>query len=566
MIKEYAEFERKRRDGNPNEEKRSSVRKSYAEFIKNNPTSEKPKTSEKDDIRYKTSSLPAPFQVAEKMRENVTGAMDRSKPVVDAAYTIGKLAHQEKQAEQKRIASLPLPLQYAEKMRTSAIKATDTALKQPVISDVHNSAVEQHKTNQIRQSILENGKKDNSEYFGIDFGKLLGSEHEFEYNKNWFAEGGERRKQIEAEYYYLDDETMAELDKIATGMNAEANLEGVTGFFNKGTSVEKATKQQIAAGEEARQRLRDKGYSYKQVQRWSRMRAEEQNQEFREQAQADLEAFAEEHPILASLESTAYKFATLPTDALLMAEGAYNGKINTSSQFDTVMQADEMLRSAVSENIAEDSEIGAWLYNVGMSGVDSAVASVMPGGHLFLAADAATSTMRDLTNRGLSAEEAFFGGLAAGVFEGLFEKVSIGNFKSLQKVSPLDIKDVVKNVLKSTGVNASEEAATELANILYDTVMHGNSSQFNQLVEKYNGDKAKAFAELALQVGEAGLSGAVMGGGFGVTGSAVGYASNYGDVKATGQQIKSQGLADTVLEQGKTAPEKSRPNQAYQNA
>lgn len=477
-------------------------------------------------------------------------------------------ARQRKEAEQvaQRRANAPAE----SKMTFAALASYYTGMEKfkemPGVGDALSDGSQKHMNNRINEQILENAKKD-SDQMSV-FERLESFAGDENAAKEYTDAQQKRRKQIKGEYYYLNDDVMADLRIVADGLNAEPMTKGLTGVQVAMFGGEEYGNymQRIADAEKARKRLEDKGYSSLQVDTWAKMQQEDINQQYAADLQQGFDEMAKEHPVLSSFASVGIKFATTPLDAATKIDEATSGNINTNGIVDISSQTDDMIRSSVAKDIEEESEIGAWLYNVGMSGVDSAVASVMPGGALFLATDAATGTMRDLTNRGLSAEEAFFGGVAAGVFEGLFEKVSIGNFKALQEVSPLGVKDVVKNVLKSTGVNFTEEAATELANIVYDTIAHGDLSQLNMLAEKYDGDYAKAFGELALQVGEAGLSGAVMGSGFGVTGSAIGYASNYGDIKTTGKQVKAEGIADLVLEQGKTAPEKSRPNQAYQNA
>ena len=376
------------------------------------------------------------------------------------------------------------------------------------------------------------------------------------------------------EYHSLDNDVMADVEIMATGKNAEGNLKGVTGFFNKNTNVEKASKQQVANAKAARQRLLEKGYTETQVDTWANMRANGQNQEFRENAQKDLDAFAEKHPVLASLTSTAYKFATLPVDVALRAEQAVSGEFDTTSAADTILQGDEMLRSSVAEDIAKDYGEGwAKLYNVGMSGVDSVVAAIMPGGQYFLAADAATSTMRDLSERGLSHEKIVAGGLFAGAAEWFFERFSIGDFKKLKTQTPAGALDYVKNFFKSSGVNISEEAATELANIVWDTAVNGDKSNRSMMVKQFveqgvDPEQAEKMANLKLvnQVVEAGLAGGLMGGTMNVTGSAIGAAINYKPLKSAGQAVKADGKVDAVLQQAANAPKNSSPQQAYQRA
>lgn len=212
----------------------------------------------------------------------------------------------------------------------------------------------------------------------------------------------------------------------------------------------------------------------------------------------------------------------------------------------------------ITENVANsiDSDFGRFLYTTANSGVESLFASAVGGqalGGIMLGAGAAASTARDIAARGGTDNQALFGGIAAGVFEGLFESLSIGNFKALKEVPITGVKDFALNALKSIGVNASEEMATEVANIVFDTLAMGDISNWDASVQAYmdaGEDKSQAtrhtIRDMILQVLEAGASGALMGAGFSAIGSAGSaieskqYKDKYGDSAAE--------LADEALE------------------
>ena len=190
-------------------------------------------------------------------------------------------------------------------------------------------------------------------------------------------------------------------------------------------------------------------------------------------------------------------------------------------------------------------DAGDLLYNTAMSGADSLVAGLMGGtvGGAVLGLGAATETAQELSDRGIGTDKAVVGGLVAGVCESFFERFSIGKFKALQEKSIDGVKTLIGNVAKSMLVNGSEEAATEVANILYDTLANGGLSQYELTVKGYieNGKseseaRKKAAVDLALQVGESALSGAIMGAGFGAIGSASGAAKNR--IQKAAQNIK----------------------------
>ena len=220
-------------------------------------------------------------------------------------------------------------------------------------------------------------------------------------------------------------------------------------------------------------------------------------------------------------------------------------------------------------------DIGDLLYNTAMSGFDSAAASVLPGwgGALVLGINAATSTTNELAQRGLSSEKAIMGGIAAGGFETLFEKVSIGNLKALKEVDPKTIGDVVKNIAKSMGVNAVEEGATEAANIIYDTLAHGDLSNYQievqKLIESGVDEKTAQLTVakgLALQVAESAASGALMGLGFGGATTVPSYAVNNASAINAGRVINQSGKAAGVLEAAKAMPTDTRAYKLSQKA
>ena len=202
------------------------------------------------------------------------------------------------------------------------------------------------------------------------------------------------------------------------------------------------------------------------------------------------------------------------------------------------------IRGTVSEQVSW--EIGNFdafdfLYNTAMSEADSLTAGFTFGnlGGVALGLSAAAQGVNDAKNRGMSDSQAFWNGIASGIFEGIFESVSIGKFRALKEVPAETFKDIAKNIGKSMLVNASEETLTEIANIAYDSFLNGDFSAYETSVRQYMDTgmseeeaRTKAKNELISRVVEAAASGAVMGIGFGALGSVMSrnamYADNYG--------------------------------------
>ena len=259
-------------------------------------------------------------------------------------------------------------------------------------------------------------------------------------------------------------------------------------------------------------------------------------------------AFAEEHPVLASAASVptsllggAFSLADLAAqnvNRLITGE-----EVDYNSEGQRLGQLAGQIREPVQEKIEEnidftvgDTNVAGFLYNTLMSGADSLAAGLSApakAAGLILAGNAASSSARDISQRGGTDNQALVGGIAAGIFEALFEQASLGNFQALKEVPVSGVKDVVTNVLKSMGVNASEEAATELSNIVFDTLAMGDVSNWQRSIEAYmSQDMSKkeatqrTVADLLGQVFGAGAGGAVMGAGFGGLGSALSAANN----------------------------------------
>lgn len=294
--------------------------------------------------------------------------------------------------------------------------------------------------------------------------------------------------------------------------------------------------------------------------------AYEYNRRKNEQVQDAVRDFSADHQVIASALSVPVNLTSSGAGYLDAAAqqvgrkltGSY-APIDYNRDAGIASQLSDTARGAVMDE--HDWKLGDWdafdfLYGTGMSALDSAasaaagnlvggalantgagikaagkVAEAVGGGILGLSA--ANSTMRDIKARGGNDDQAVIGGAVSGIFEGLFEKVSIGNFNKLKEVDPRSMRDVAMNILKSTGVNFSEEAATEIANIAYDTIANGDISNYKLMIAAYEKQglseaeaKKKVAGDLALQVVEAGAGGALMGAGFGVVGSGLGYLNH----------------------------------------
>lgn len=182
---------------------------------------------------------------------------------------------------------------------------------------------------------------------------------------------------------------------------------------------------------------------------------------------------------------------------------------------------------------ADMGGFGKFLYNTGMSIADSAllVSTIGPAASVVLGMGAASNTAKDVIERGGTNNQALAAGLAAGAAEVIFEKVSIDNLLKIKNVT--DAKVLVSNVLKQAGTEASEEALTEIANIISDAAIMGQGSSFNTAVKAYQKQgmseeaaKQKAVLDNIAQIGLAAAGGALSGGAMGGGASVGSYIYN----------------------------------------
>lgn len=267
-------------------------------------------------------------------------------------------------------------------------------------------------------------------------------------------------------------------------------------------------------------------------------------------------AFALQYPTLASAISVVSNLASGVTvggaEIGRVVGNAFRGEgykepMNINGAAYAPVRATNDIRGTIAERIEEGNgfggKVGSFAYQTLMSTADSVVASVLGnvGGAAAIGGSAFASAIVDAKESGVSDEQALMTGICAGIFETLFERVSIGNFNKLKEVPPARLRDVALNIVKSTVVNASEEGATEIANILADTIINGDYSGYAKAYQSYlTAGKSEKEAErlakqdMIKQVGMAAFGGAVQGFFMGGIGTAWGYFGNRDANRAAG--------------------------------
>ncbi|WP_458397458.1 ADP-ribosyltransferase-containing protein [Anaerotignum sp.] len=162
------------------------------------------------------------------------------------------------------------------------------------------------------------------------------------------------------------------------------------------------------------------------------------------------------------------------------------------------------LREGASEGLIGDSTgIEKFLKEAGLATAEWAGQALTMGGlaPFSMAAGAAGATSRDAAMRGATSEEAAMLGVVGGAAEAVAEKIGFDRWLRFGDMAALkgNKGQLVAQILKDMGSEGLEEGATEIANILADTVIMGDKSQ---MADIYNAAKANGMTE-AQAIGEA---------------------------------------------------------------
>lgn len=254
---------------------------------------------------------------------------------------------------------------------------------------------------------------------------------------------------------------------------------------------------------------------------------------------------ADEHPILSSVGSVVSNLLS----PLELAEDINHAVKNMSSDKSYPINYarhpysshTNNVRQTVSEGI--DNDIGKFVYNAGMSTVDSAADILVTKGFkgtklaggaasALMGANAANQSYMDTYERTGSAGQSLITGLGAGLAEWASEKFSLDSFEALKTTNPKQFRNFAKNLVKQGAVEGSEELASDFANAFVDRAVNGSKSEYNENVKNYiqqgmSKDEAKKNArkDFLIQVAEDTAAGAFSGGLFGT------YANVYSKVQ-----------------------------------
>lgn len=193
------------------------------------------------------------------------------------------------------------------------------------------------------------------------------------------------------------------------------------------------------------------------------------------------------------------------------------------------------VRGEVTKNLQYDhGDVAAFAYGVGTSMLDSAATVALAAlgvppaaASATLGGAAATDAMVAAKDRGLDDSHAIVTGVAAGVMESFFEKVSLESLISM-KLPSGTMKQRIVGMLKNTaiqaGIEGSEEVFTDIGNLLADKIINGDMTDVNQRIAVYMAGGmsyqeaqqkvvGETIKDMAVDFGAGALAGGLMGGG-----------------------------------------------------
>lgn len=283
--------------------------------------------------------------------------------------------------------------------------------------------------------------------------------------------------------------------------------------------------------------------------------------------------------LLSSITPIINTVSSVPNFILNSAELAINGEVNPYSQYNLARNTAQTIRSATSQKISEsvDGFSGKALseiYNAGMSVADNLLGMAATGGSpaivgplgaydFIMGMGAASDTLVEAKQRGLSDSKAVTTSLAAGVFETLFEHVSLENLKALAASGGHGFKNAITNFLKQSFTEGSEEFFTDIANEAWDLWTNGGGAESEQkrlayILDGKTPEEAERLCayDFAKQLGESFIVGGMAGGMMSLGASGINeyrYHSGLNEAAAIKENGEVQNLLDRMSEADKNS-------------
>nr|DAH06430.1 MAG TPA: polyVal ADP-ribosyltransferase [Caudoviricetes sp.] len=237
--------------------------------------------------------------------------------------------------------------------------------------------------------------------------------------------------------------------------------------------------------------LKKEGYDTESLYKW--YERERDAEKAAETTRTSTE-YANEHPVLGSIASVGARLGGAVPDAVKYIstdlDKKYNGGDGYINPEETGTAISDAMRAKVSDNINND--FGSFLYNTGMSMADFASLlplNAVPGGQALslgiMGTSAGVGAANEVINNGGTIDNAVKTGIASGIAETLFEKVSLEQLSAFKASGKSTFRAAVGNVLKGAFTEGSEEAFTDLANRLTDDAINKDLSSYNLAKKNY---------------------------------------------------------------------------------
>ena len=237
--------------------------------------------------------------------------------------------------------------------------------------------------------------------------------------------------------------------------------------------------------------LKKEGYDTESLYKWYKRERDAESAAETTRVYTD---YADKHPVLGSLQSVGVRLTGAVPDAVkyisTYLDKKYNGGDGYINPAETGTAISDAMRAKVSENINND--FGSFLYNTGMSMADFASLlplNAVPGGQALslgiMGTSAGVGAANEVINNGGTIDNAVKTGIASGIAETLFEKVSLEQLSAFKASGKSTFRAAVGNVLKGAFTEGSEEAFTDLANRLTDDAINKDLSSYNLAKKNY---------------------------------------------------------------------------------
>lgn len=237
--------------------------------------------------------------------------------------------------------------------------------------------------------------------------------------------------------------------------------------------------------------LKKEGYDTESLYKWYKRERDAESAAETTRVYTD---YADKHPVLGSLQSVGVRLTGAVPDAVKYIstdlDKKYNGGDGYINPEETGTAISDAMRAKVSENI--NNNFGSFLYNTGMSMADFASLlplNAVPGGQALslgiMGTSAGVGSANEVIKNGGTIDNAVKTGIASGIAETLFEKVSLEQLSAFKASGKSTFRAAVGNVLKGAFTEGSEEAFTDLANRLTDDAINKDLSSYNLAKKNY---------------------------------------------------------------------------------